>query len=173
MTKIIHLFFFSALFMNGYAQTPLDKYYADIEKPFSSISDNYTLILTAKIEECGEFGGHQETIELKKINSQLSAIISIYDKNCNGEWRLDEEKILSSKTYQISKEKLILFDNYLGKLITVALKDEVPYHAGSHFSANLQNRTDSNYKNQRIKLYYHDFDNKWVEFENLKKEIVK
>ncbi len=173
MKKILLLLFLIGFLFSGNSQNPLDSYYADIEKPFSSISDNYTLMLEAKLDDCGEFGGHLETIELKRIDGIMVAEVSIYKKNCDGQWRLSEEKILNSKTYKVSRDQLLMFENYLAQLMNLSLKDEMPHHAGSHFSADLQYRGQTEYKRQRISLKYHDVDNKWSEFEELKKELEK
>ena len=55
---------------------PKSEYRKMIEQhPFGSISDRYTLVLTAYFDDCGEFGGHQETIELIRIDKKLSAIV--------------------------------------------------------------------------------------------------
>lgn len=63
MNKIFVLYIFLGFIFFANAQNPLDDYNSKIEKPFSSISDKYTLLLIAKIDDCGEFGGHLETIE--------------------------------------------------------------------------------------------------------------
>ena len=173
MKKTFVLLFFLGFMLSGNAQNPLEDYYSRIEKPFSSISDKYTLLLSAKIDDCGEFGGHLETIEIKKIENKLSAIISIYDENCDGQWKLEEEKIISSKTYPVSDNDLIELENYLTTLMKLSLREEVPHHAGSYFIANLQYRTNSDYKNQRINLRYHDSNNEWNEFERLKNKLKK
>ena len=173
MKKILVLYIFLGSVFFGNAQNPLEDYYSKIEKPFSSISDKYTLLLSSKIDDCGEFGGHLETIEIKKIENSLSAIISIYDQNCDGQWKLEEEKIISSKTYLISDNDLMKIENYLSSLLRLSLREEIPHHAGSFYIATLQYRTDSEYRNQRINLIYHDTNNNWNEFDRLKNELQK
>ena len=150
-----------------------EEYWERIEKPLSSISENYNLLLSAMIDDCGEFGGHLETIEILKVNSDLSAIISIHDQNCNGEWNLKAEEITSSNTYEISEEDLLVIETYLSKLLKLSLKEDPSRHARSFYEADLQERTDTRFKSQRLYLRYHDTSRKWAAFEELKEKLIK
>jgi hypothetical protein len=144
--------------------------------PFGSISENYTLILTGYFDDCGEFGGHEETIELTRIDKKLTAIVTIYDKSCQDS-NYRKPKILESNSYLIEENKLHFFQEYLSKLLTKSLEYYVPFHAGRSYSATLEfkksnKEDDDDYNFQRINLIYNNASN-WTEFQSLKSIVEK
>ncbi len=145
--------------------------------PFGSISDRYTLTLTGYFDDCGEFGGHEETIELIRIDRKLSAIVTVYDKSCQ-DTNYAKPKILNTKTYPLDESKVPVFEEYLSKLLAKSLEYFVPYHAGRIYSANLNFRkteegNDDEYNFRRIKILYYDGASTWTEFQKLKNIIEK
>ena len=145
--------------------------------PFGSISDRYTLTLTGYFDDCGEFGGHEETIELIRIDRKLSAIITIFDKSCQ-ETNYAAPKIVKSKTYLIDESKVPFFQEYLTKLLTKSLEHYEPFHAGRTYTATLDFKEtaesdDDEYNFQRINLIYNDTGSNWTEFQELKRLIEK
>ena len=148
---------------------------------FGSISENYTLLLTGYFDDCGEFGGHEETIELVRIDRKLSAIVTIYEKSCQ-DTNYAEPKIIESKTYLVEENKIPLFQEYLTKLLIKSLEHYIPFHAGRTYSAKLEFRksdeendeeTDEDFSFQRINLIYPDNASNWTEFQKLKKIVEK
>tara|TARA_B110000908_G_C9947841_1_gene311180 strand:- start:32 stop:586 length:555 start_codon:yes stop_codon:yes gene_type:complete len=149
--------------------------------PFGSISENYTLVLTGYFDDCGEFGGHEETIELLRIDRKLTAIVNIYDKSCQ-DTNYAEPKVIDSKTYLIEKSKVPFFQEYLTKLLAKSLEEYVPFHAGRTYSAKLEfkksdkdndGEIEDDYDFQRINLIFHDNASDWSEFQKLKNIVEK
>lgn len=149
--------------------------------PFGSISKNYTLLLTGYFDDCGEFGGHKETIELMRIDRKFSARVTIYDKICQ-ESTNAKPIIIKSKIYLVDENKVTLFKAYMNKLLTKSLKYYEPFHAGRTYSAKLDFRkpyedndkeTKDNFSFQRINIIYHDNASNWTEFQKLKNILVK
>ena len=145
--------------------------------PFGSISDNYTLMLTGYFDDCGEFGGHEETIELIRIDRKLSAIFTVYDKSCQNT-NYAKPKILKTKTYFVEENKVPNFQEYLNKLLIKSLEYYVPFHAGRTYSATLQFRKTDEQNNDEnnfrtINLTYYDTGSTWTEFQKLKNIVEK
>ncbi len=141
--------------------------------------------MTGYFDDCGEFGGHEETIELIRIDKKLSAIVTIYDKSCQ-DTNYAEPKIIESKTYFVEENKVPFFQEYLTKLLTKSLEHYVPFHAGRTYLAKLDFRksheenneenneeNDEDYSFQRINLIYYDNVSNWTEFLKLKNIVEK
>lgn len=140
--------------------------------PLGAISERYQLTLTGYFDDCGEFGGHKEIIRLKREGKELIATLTIYEKDCNTRSGYEEIKITEQKTYKISDEKVSLFSEYLGKLLTMSLRQSFPFHAGRHYYAVLGfEGEETRFRN--IDLHYHDTDWSWTEFEKFKENIIK
>jgi hypothetical protein len=152
---------------------PKSEYWKMIEThPFGSISDRYTLIITGYFDDCGEFGGHEETIELIRIDKKLSAIVTTYDKSCQ-DTNYAKPKVLETKTYLIGENKVPNFQVYLNKLLAKSLEMSVPFHAGRIYSASLDYRKteeegDEDYSFKRLNILYYDSASSWTEFQALK-----
>ena len=147
------------------------EYYEMIEKhPFGSISDKYTLIISGFFDDYGEFGGHEETIELIRIEKKLSAIVTIYDM-CTQETNYAKPKVIKTETYLIDENKVLNFQVFMNELLKKSLEFSAPFHAGKVYSATLGYKNeDGNDKvtSQRIKISYHDSWSTWTEFQKLK-----
>jgi hypothetical protein len=167
------IFYITSILLLSNATAQEKPFGSEYNTPFSAISKNYTLIFTAFIDDCGEFGGHKETIELKKIDKKFFAEISVHDKNCDGGWDLDNAKKISSVIYSVSEKQLSLFYNYLEKLLKKTIKKEMPFHAGKYYFAKLEYNDDAEIKFKQIDLNFHDSNSEWKEFERLKKELKK
>jgi hypothetical protein len=147
------------------------------EHPFGSITDRFTLTLTGYFDDCGEFGGHEETIELIRIERKLMAIVTIYSESCQSS-NYKKPKVVRTKTYPIDENQIAEFQNYLSKLLVKSLELDYPFHAGRHYSAKLDFRKeyydkDDNYSFERLNLKYHDTGSSWTEFQFLKSIVEK
>jgi hypothetical protein len=157
---------------------PKSEYRKMIEQhPFGSISDRYTLVLTAYFDDCGEFGGHEETIELIRIDKKLSAIVTIYDKSCQ-DTNYAKPKILKTETYFVEESKVTNFQEYLKKLMAKSLEYYIPFHAGRSYSAILDfKKTDDDEDDEhtfrRLNITYDDSGSNWTEFQKLKSLVEK
>ncbi|WP_044200451.1 hypothetical protein [Flammeovirga sp. OC4] len=148
--------------------------FSQIEKhPFGSITDRYILTLKGYFDDCGEFGGHEEVIELFREDQKFKTKITIYSKSCD-ENNYPKPKVITSKTYIVSKNKTRYFKRYLKKLMKKSLEFDIPFHAGRKYSARLGFR-DSNINDnfERINLSYDDSYNTWTEFQKLKNKFEK
>lgn len=140
--------------------------------PLGGISEGYQLTLTGYFDDCGEFGGHKEIILLKREDRELIATLTIYEKDCNRRSGYEEIKIIEQKSYKISEGKALLFNEYLEKLLTMSLRQSVPFHAGRHYYATLDFKGEET-RFRNVDLHYHDTGWNWTEFEKLKENIDK
>lgn len=143
------------------------------QHPFGSISENYVLILSGYFDDCGEFGGHRETIELTRIDKKLTAIITIFDNNCNG----NTAAKLNSQSYLVKEATVPLFQDYLNQLLTKSLAYYVPFYAGNTYTAildfkkiNDSEELDNTF--ERVHLIHPSVSSKWPAFEKLKHNII-
>jgi len=138
--------------------------------PLGAITDRYQLTLTAYYDDCGDF--NDEEILLKKERNKFVVTLTVYDKSCDGN-ASKKSKIIKEDSFILSKEKEILFINYLEKLVQKALGEKLRgTHDGIHYYAAL----DFDGKKtpfRGINLHYHDINNNWDAFETLKNEIKK
>lgn len=173
--KYILLIIFTLIFQSIFRQKIIEKEsYSEYlnNHPLGSISDRYHLTLTGYFDDCGEFGGHNEIIILKRKNRKLVATITIYEKDCHRRSGYEEIKVIEKKSYNIPEEKVSLFTNYLEKLLYRSIKNSLPFHAGRHYYATLDfEGKETQFRN--IDLHYHDTGWSWEEFENLKNAIKK
>ncbi|AEE18505.1 hypothetical protein [Dokdonia sp. 4H-3-7-5] len=143
------------------------------QHPFGSISDNYVLILSGYFDDCGEFGGHEETIELTRIDKKLTAIITVFDNNCSG----NTAAKLDAQSYLVKEATVPLFQDYLNQLLTKSFAYYIPYHAGNTYKATLDfKKTNDNKEDddtfKRVHLVYPSVGSKWPAFEKLKHNII-
>ncbi len=140
------------------------------EHPFGSLTNNYTLILGGYFDDCGEFGGHEETIEILRIEGILNGIVTIYDKSCQGK-NYPKPKVISTQTYLIDENKVKLIQNYLSKLLIKSLEYDIIYHAGRTYTARMEYRKDDeddDFRDTRLNLRYNDAYSTWTEFQTMK-----
>jgi len=177
MKKHFYLILCLALSLQAFSQEePAHHDDKVIEKdPFSSITERFTLVLTGYFDDCGEFGGHRETIELIRIDRKLMAILTIYGRNCQSDNR-KKPKVIKSNTYPIDDNQVVAFQNYLKKLLAKSLKLSYGYHAGRQYSARLDYREqydDDKRSFERLNIVYNDNDSAWTEFQSLISIIKK
>jgi hypothetical protein len=180
MKKRIFLLLIFMFSFQVFSQKKLQKseYIEKLEKhPFGSISDRYTLILTGYFDDCGEYGGHIETIELIRIEKKLNAIVTIFDKSCQ-DTNYEKAKILKTNTYLVDEKKIINFQEYLKKLLEKSLEYYTPFHAGKTYTATLafkvdDEQNDDDYRFDKINIIYDDSGSTWTEFQKLKKIVEK
>lgn len=154
-----------------------ESYFDYLQKhSLGGVENKYVLTLDAYdayIPDCGEFGGHQELIEIKRIKKKLTALITIYDKVCDGRTYTNHDKILSKNSYIINDDQVKLIIEYLKKLLELSLKYEMVSHADYEYGAKLDwaEKTDYNFK--RLDIRFREYGSKWTEFEKLKSELKK
>ncbi|MFT4683666.1 MAG: hypothetical protein ACI863_000258 [Flavobacteriales bacterium] len=106
---------------------PKSEYRKMIEQhAFGSIFERYTLVLTAYFDDFCEFGEHDETIELIRIDKKLSAIARIYDKSCQ-DTNYAKPKIIKTDTYLVQESKAENSQEYLNLLMKKSLEFYVPF----------------------------------------------
>jgi hypothetical protein len=167
------LIFFAGFQVLSQKRFQKSEYQKMIEQhPFGSISDRYTLVLTGYFDDCGEFGGHEETIELLRIDKKLSAIVTIYDKSCQ-DTNYAKPKTIKTDTSLVEESKVEDFQEYLNLLMKKSLEYYVPFHAGRTYSAILDfKKTDDDDDDdstfRRLNITYDDTASNWTEFQKLK-----
>jgi len=141
--------------------------------PYGGISNKYVLTLDAYIPDCGEFGGHREVIEIRRIDKVLTATIKIYNSSCRKSNKLPDPNKYSEKSYTLIEEKLKLLDSYLKSILEQSLRYEMVSHADYEYGAKLdwEEKTDFNFK--RLDIKFRQYGDKWNKFEELKTELKK
>ncbi|MBG25681.1 MULTISPECIES: hypothetical protein [Croceibacter] len=122
------------------------------------------LELTASFDECGEWGGHDEKFDVYRENKILFAEYVEDIVDCKDPYA-ENRKIAERKTLRLNEthEKAIV--NYLTSLLETGLKMELPFHAGTYYSAVMNDST--------MILKYHSVKSSWTEYEKLKAELLK
>jgi len=122
------------------------------------------LELTASFDECGEWGGHDEKFDIYRENKILFAeyIEDIVD--CKDPYS-QNRKIALKKIIRLNETHEKAISNYLKSLLEIGLKMELPFHAGTYYSAVMNDST--------MILKYHSVKSSWNEYENLKMELLK
>jgi len=137
---------------------------------FNAFDSGYLLTLSAYIPDCGEFGGHNEIIEIKKKQKNLIVTISISDTVCDGTYNM---QIKHTSEYPIKESELILIDQYLIKLLKKSFKNTVVSHADYDYSATLTSERDKENIFSRFNIRYWQYGEKWSEFDKLKQILKK
>ena len=122
------------------------------------------LELTASFDECGEWGGHDEKFDVYRENKILFAEYVEDIVDCKDPYT-ENRKIAERKTLRLNEthEKAIV--NYLTSLLETGLKMELPFYAGTFYSAVMNDST--------MILKYHSVKSSWIEYEKLKAELLK
>ncbi len=164
------------LSLPAYSQLDVDSLLNSVKnRPLTSIENNYALTLTGYYDDCGEFGGHLETIEIKRIENQLVAVLTIYKKDCFNS-RGKGPKVKKSKQYTLREHHIELIQMYLSELLTKTMGYNVIGHAGRIYSARLEFVEEDLLGEDpytRLLLKYHDISASWNKFDELKGELAK
>jgi len=146
------------------------------KKPKSKFADEYQkrilgnvmglnrLELTASFDECGEWGGHNETFDIYRENKILYAEYVEDIVDCKNPYEENRE-IAERKTIRLNEKHEKAIAEYLNSLLEIGLKMELPYHAGSYYQAIMNDST--------MVLKYHSARSNWAEYEKLKNELKK
>lgn len=156
----------------SFSQEKEESYFDNLLKDsLGGVENKYVLTIDAYIPDCGEFGGHQELIEIKRIDKKLTAFITVYDSVCDGQTYTNHDKILSKNSYVINDNHVKSIIEYLKKLLELSLKYEMISHADYEYGAKLDwaDKTDYNFK--RLDIRFREYGSKWTEFEKLKSEL--
>jgi hypothetical protein len=106
---------------------PKSEYLKMIEQhAFGSISERYPLDLTEYFDDFGEFGTHDATIKLIRIDKKLSAILTIYDKSFQDR-NYAKPKIIKTDTHLVEESKVENFQEYLNLLMNKSLEYYDPF----------------------------------------------
>lgn len=97
------------------------------------------LLLFASFDECGEWGGHEESFEIfTKEDRKFYALYKKTKINCDSIGRLygtpEFHKPAFSKEFKLSDKEKKAISSYLQKLISGKIKERFPGHAGKTFS---------------------------------------
>ncbi|MBA5792036.1 hypothetical protein H1R17_03905 [Flavobacterium sp. xlx-214] len=98
------------------------------------------LVIYASFDECGEWGGHEESFEIfAKKDLNFYAYYKRTKVDCD---KLSEfygkpefQQPYISKEIRLSEDNIIAVNNYLSKLINSKIKERSPGHAGQTFGA--------------------------------------
>jgi hypothetical protein len=147
-----------------------------IKKPTSKFADEYQkrilgnvmglnrLELTASFDECGEWGGHNETFDIYRENKVLYAEYVEDIVDCKNPYE-ENRKVKERKIIQLNEMHEKAIADYLKSLLEIGLKMELPYHAGSYYQAIMNDST--------MILKYNSARSEWAEYEKLKIELKK
>jgi len=172
MKKWIVILFILFSFLNGKGQD--FDYLISFEEDTSLLSGIYrdnNLILKAYFPDCGEFGGHDEIIIVKKINQKLIATITIYDKVCYDS--VDSLKIISQIETDLDTNKVKLIYKYLSLQMNESLQAELFHHANSEYHSYFTLREEQSPLFKRLELICRNSEKIRIEFEKLKVELMK
>ena len=175
MKKLL-IFILCTLSFNVFSQIDVDSLLDSVKnRPLSSIGNNYHLTLTGYFDDCGEFGGHLETIEVKRIDNELIAILTIYKKDCSKS-QSEGSKVKKSERYPLKEYHIELIRVYLSELLAKTIGYNAIGHAGRIYTARLEFEKENLLDDDpftRLLLKYYDSYGSWNKFEELKKEIAK
>jgi hypothetical protein len=115
-----------------------------------------TLTLFAQYSECGEWGGHQESLRIYRGDDD--ELWTIYQRDtittCQGPIR-NNRRVLITRTLKLTKDNQRAIIRYMHDLLDRSLEAETPSHAGEHFSVR---RNDSKFVISRTIHGYREFD---------------
>lgn len=139
-----------------------------IEKnPLGILYQTDTLKLTAQFSECGEFGGHKESIEIfcnYKREYFAKYVRNSMDLDCPNNF--EETAIIVKDTlFKINSNKEKLVIKYLDKLYRRTLTPKMISHSNDYFKAKT--------KNSGLSLFTAEPNKDWKEFRKLQIELLK
>lgn len=103
------------------------------------------LIIYANFDECGEWGGHEESFEIfAKEDKEFYANYKRTKVDCNEVGKLygkpEFQKPYVNKEIKLADKEKIAINNYLASLIKSKIREDFPGHAGQNFGVK---KTDS------------------------------
>lgn len=139
----ILLFLITALFLSISCS---DKKQADhctehlVKDTLLFFDESDRLLLFASFDECGEWGGHEESFEIfTKEDRKFYALYKKTKVNCDSIGRLygtpEFHKPAFSKEFRLSDKEKKGISLYLQQLINGKIKERFPGHAGKTFGA--------------------------------------
>ncbi|MBW1299035.1 hypothetical protein [Aquimarina litoralis] len=134
-----------------------------------------TLTMTAYIADLGEFGGHKETIVIKRREDKiLEATIIEYNKICHSCEKKEELKIVKQETFPVKKQDEQIILNYLNKLFLESFNNHVIGHGSNRYSATMESNVklaELELKETHFSIQFED-STEWKAFKELKKNIT-
>ena len=144
-----------------------------ILNPLDKIGIRDTLFIAMESTECGEWGGHKETILIFRKNEQkLNARIlidtvpcnDIIEKNGVGILNPEKRKIVIDKTILLKERDEKLFNNFIMNLKSLNLEESVIANFGEYFVVKNTNGA--------LKFdFWNSMNSKNTNYNKLKKEI--
>lgn len=139
-----------------------------IEKnPLGILYQTDTLKLTAQFSECGEFGGHKESIEIfcnYKREYFAKYVRNSINLDCPNNFE-ETAIIIKDTLFKIDSNKEKLIVKYLDKLYRRTLKPKMISHWSDYFKAKT--------KNSGLSLFTAEPNKDWKEFRKLQIELLK
>lgn len=98
------------------------------------------LLIYANFDECGEWGGHEESFEIfTETGYDFYAVYKRTKVDCD---KINElygtpefQQPAISKKFQLSDDNIIAINNYLSALVKSKIKERFPGHAGQSYGA--------------------------------------
>ncbi|TYA84246.1 hypothetical protein [Seonamhaeicola marinus] len=135
------------------------------------VENKYVLTLSAYLTDCGEFGGHEEKIEIKRNDRQLIGVLTIFETTCGQNGYKNRDKIVSKKAFEISDEKVQLVIQYIHKVLENSLNYEMVTHADNEYGVKLDWSEETDYDFKRIDISFRTYGKGWQAFEKLKSDL--
>ncbi|PZR18239.1 MAG: hypothetical protein DI539_16530 [Flavobacterium psychrophilum] len=115
-----------------------------------------TLTLYAQYSECGEWGGHQESLKIYRGNDDVLWTIYQSDTLNTCEGPIENNRIaLAPRTIKLTEGNQQAIIRYMNDLLDHSLDAEMPSHSGEYFSIRLN---DSELVTSRTVHGYKTFD---------------
>jgi hypothetical protein len=122
----------------------------------NNIARTDTLTLYAQYSECGEWGGHQESLRIYRGDDD--ELWTIYQRDtvttCEGPIE-NNRTVLKQRTVKLTKDNQRAIIQYMHNLLDRSLEEEMPSHSGEFFSIR---RNDSKFVISRTVHGYKRFD---------------
>ena len=135
----------------------------------SEIQRNKKLIIKAYFPDCGEFGGHVESVTIYRENEKLKSNIKIFKKICEPNQYMDfenEEYIIEQTTNDLNDFQILQIKKYLLAHLIKSLQENQVTHADFVYDSYLTIEHESYEIEGMLKIKSRGFD-RWLDFENL------
>ena len=125
-----------------------------------------TLTLSARFDECGEWGGHKEMFVIySSENHELLLDYTQDTVDCSKPYAKESRVVVVEKSQVLSEDAQKVIVEYLQNLVEESLKFNLGSHAGRYYSAST--------KDTSFIVTYHDDSDQWQEYEKMKKKVLK